>query len=142
MQIPKSKIVENLYTNGTKFLISVGGRKIPYIGYYHQINNKFYTGATNTNDSKTLFPITFKDIVSAIPFNINILCFVKKINEDNIKKVGENEFEKYSSDTQYVSVKVDITDPQSIKNAVTSLPQVQDLINNAINSLNNIRSNP
>jgi hypothetical protein len=141
MQVPKSKIVENLYTTGTKFLINISGRKIPYIGYYHQINNKFYTGATNTNDSKTLFPITFKDVASALPFNVNILCFVKKVNENNIKKVGENEFEKYSSDTQYVSVKVDITDPQSIKNAVTSLPQVQDLINSAINSLNSIRGN-
>jgi hypothetical protein len=129
MQVPKSKIVENLYTNGTKFLININGRKIPYIGYYHQINNKFYTGATNTNDSKTLFPITFKDVISALPFNVNILCFVKKINEDNIKKIGENEFEKYSSDTQYVSVKVDITDPISIADAFSKLPQVKDLIN-------------
>jgi hypothetical protein len=129
MQVPKSKIVENLYTNGTKFLININNRKIPYIGYYHQINNKFYTGATNTNDSKTLFPITFKDVISALPFNVNILCFVKRINEDNIKKIGENEFEKYSSDTQYVSVKVDITDPISIADAVSKLPQVKDLIN-------------
>ena len=129
MQVPKSKIVENLYTNGTKFLLSVGGRKIPYIGYYHQINNKFYTGSTNTNDSKLLSPITFRDVLSAIPFNVNILCFVKKINEDNIKKVGENEFEKYSSDTQYVSVKIDVTDPQSVADAVSKLPQVKDLIN-------------
>jgi len=141
MQIPKSKIVENLYTTGTKFLFSVGGRKIPYIGYYHQINNKFYTGATNTNDSKILYPITLRDIVSALPFNVNILCFVKKINENNIKKVGENEFAKYSSDPQYVSVKVDITDPQSITSAITQLPQVKDLISDAINSLNNIRRN-
>jgi hypothetical protein len=129
MQVPKSKIVENLYTNGTKFLLSIGGRKIPYIGFYHQINNKFYTGATNTNDSKLLSPITFRDVLSAIPFNVNILCFVKKINENNIKKIGENEFEKYSSDTQYVSVKVDITDPQSVADAVSKLPQVKDLIN-------------
>jgi hypothetical protein len=129
MQVPKSKIVENLYTNGTKFLININGRKIPYIGYYHQINNKFYTGATNTNDSKSLFLITFKDVISALPFNVNILCFVKKINENNIKKVGENEFEKYSSDSQYVSVKIDITDPVSIADAVSKLPQVKDLIN-------------
>lgn len=141
MQIPKSKIVENLYTSGTKFLLNIGGKKIPYIGYYHQINNKFYTGATNTNDSKQLLPITFKDVISAIPFNISIICFIKKVNENNIKKVGENEFEKYSSDPQYVSVKVDITNPQSIKDAVIKLPQVQDLINDAINSINNIRSN-
>jgi hypothetical protein len=129
MQVPKSKIVENLYTNGTKFLLSIGSKKIPYIGFYHQINNKFYTGATNTNDSKLLSPITFRDVLSAIPFNVNILCFVKKINENNIKKVGENEFEKYSSDTQYVSVKIDITDPVSIADAVSKLPQVKDLIN-------------
>ena len=129
MQVPKSKIVENLYTNGTKFLLSIGSKKIPYIGFYHQINNKFYTGATNTNDSKLLSPITFRDVLSAIPFNVNILCFVKKINENNIKKVGENEFEKYSSDTQYVSVKIDIKDPVSIADAVSKLPQVKDLIN-------------
>jgi hypothetical protein len=66
---------------------------------------------------------------------------VKKINENSIKKVGENEFEKYSSDPQYVSVKVDITDPQSITSAITQLPQVKDLISDAINSLNNIRRN-
>jgi len=129
MQIPKSKIVENLYTTGTKFLISIGGKKVPYIGFYHQINNKFYTGATNTDDSQVLFPITVKDIIAALPFNVNILCFVKKINENNIKKVGENEFEKYSSDPQYVSVKVDVTNPQSIKDAIVRLPQIKNFIN-------------
>ena len=129
MQIPKSKIVENLYTTGTKFLISIGGRRVSYIGFYHQINNKFYTGATNTDDSQVLFPITVKDVIAALPFNVSTLCFVKKINENSIKKVGENEFEKYSSDPQYVSVKVDITNPQSIKDAIVRLPQIKNFIN-------------
>lgn len=58
-QIPKSRIKENQYTNGTgignnltlRFVIS----KIPYIGFYNIINgSKYFTGKIYTDKSKPL----------------------------------------------------------------------------------------
>jgi hypothetical protein len=58
-QIPKNRIVENQYTNGTgigknlalRFTIS----RIPYIGFYNIINgNKYFTGKTYTEASRPL----------------------------------------------------------------------------------------
>lgn len=59
MNIPKSKITENQYTNGTgigknitlRFTIS----KIPYVGFYNIVNGtKYFTGRTYTDKSKSL----------------------------------------------------------------------------------------
>ena len=58
MYFPKSQIKENLYTDGTEYM--VGATKKPYKGYYFQVsNNKKYTGK-NTDDlpNNQLQPLT------------------------------------------------------------------------------------
>ena len=59
IQIPKSRILENQYTNGTGLGQNLALRfvrsKIPYIGYYVVINgNKYFTGKTYSDKSKPL----------------------------------------------------------------------------------------
>jgi hypothetical protein len=58
-QIPKSRIKENQYTNGTgignnlslRFTVS----KVPYVGFYNIINNnKYFTGKVYDTNSKSL----------------------------------------------------------------------------------------
>ena len=58
-QIPKSRIAENQYTNGTGIGNNLALRfttsKIPYVGFYSIINNnKYFTGKTFTDTSKSL----------------------------------------------------------------------------------------
>jgi hypothetical protein len=59
IQVPKNKIVENQYTNGTGIGKNISLRfvksKIPYIGFYSIINgNKYFSGKTYTEDSRPL----------------------------------------------------------------------------------------
>lgn len=58
-QIPKNKIVENQYTNGTGIRNNITLRftrtQIPFIGFYNVINgNKYFSGKTYTEKSKPL----------------------------------------------------------------------------------------
>lgn len=57
--IPKSRIQESLYTNGTGIGANIALRyidnRVPYIGFYNIINgNKYSTGKTFDNNSKSL----------------------------------------------------------------------------------------
>jgi hypothetical protein len=57
--IPKSRILENQYTNGTGIGNNLSLRfissKIPYVGFYNIVNgNKYSTGKTFTETSKPL----------------------------------------------------------------------------------------
>jgi len=53
MYYPKSKIIENLYTNGSEFVVSSTGK--PYQGLYHStFDGNYYTGADHTNSSLQL----------------------------------------------------------------------------------------
>jgi len=59
MQIPKSKILESQYTNGTGIGKNIALRfavsKIPYIGYYVVVNgNKYFAGKTYNAKAKPL----------------------------------------------------------------------------------------
>ena len=59
IQIPKSRILENQYTNGTGIGKNIALRfvrsKIPYIGYYVVINgNKYFTGRAYNDKSRPL----------------------------------------------------------------------------------------
>jgi len=58
--IPKDKIVENLYTNGNKFVFKSNTKKF-YKGYYCNIliNNKFFTEKTFNKNSKELVESRF-----------------------------------------------------------------------------------
>jgi hypothetical protein len=58
-QIPKSRILENQYTNGTGLGKNLALRfissKIPYIGFYNIISGtKYFSGAEYTEESKPL----------------------------------------------------------------------------------------
>ena len=78
--IPKSRIVENQYTNGTGFgknvLLRFPDTKKPYIGFYTVINgNKYYSGKEYIESSQLLeqytLPINPSAVASAgsIPLN-------------------------------------------------------------------------
>lgn len=59
IQVPKNKIVEDQYTNGTGIKKNLTLRfvksKIPYIGFYCIINgSKYFSGKTYTESSKPL----------------------------------------------------------------------------------------
>jgi len=59
IQVPKNKIVENQYTNGTGIGKNISLRfvksKLPYIGFYSIINgNKYFSGKTYTEESRPL----------------------------------------------------------------------------------------
>jgi hypothetical protein len=58
------------------------------------------------------------------------MFFVKKQNENSIKKVGENEFNTYTNDPLYITVKIDVTNPLSIENAKNILPGITQYLNN------------
>ena len=116
-QIPKSRIKENQYTNGTgignnltlRFVIS----KVPYIGFYNVINNtKYFTGKTYDNNSK---PLEKYNIVKTNPLstasagsvvtgkNLNTQTkitryFYKDLtsNNINIKEINQSSFNKLS----------------------------------------------
>lgn len=58
-QIPKNRIVENQYTNGTGIGKNLALRfvrsRIPYIGFYNVVNgNRYFTGKTYTEESRPL----------------------------------------------------------------------------------------
>jgi hypothetical protein len=57
--IPKSRIQESLYTNGTGIGANIALRyvdnRVPYLGFYNIVNgNKYSTGKTFDNNSKSL----------------------------------------------------------------------------------------
>jgi hypothetical protein len=98
--IPKSRIIENQYTNGTGIGNNITLRfpttKIPYVGFYTIINGvKYYSGKLYTENSKLLeqyaIPINPSTIVSngSVPLNtINqkegIRYFYKDLTSSNI----------------------------------------------------------
>jgi hypothetical protein len=68
IQIPKNRILENQYTNGTGIGKNLALRfvrsKIPYIGFYCVINgSKYFTG--KTYDDKTSRPLEKYNIIQA-----------------------------------------------------------------------------
>jgi hypothetical protein len=98
--IPKSRIIENQYTNGTGIGNNITLRfpttKIPYVGFYTIINGvKYYSGKLYTENSKLLeqyaIPINPSTIVSngSVPLNIinqkeGIRYFYKDLTSSNI----------------------------------------------------------
>ena len=107
-QIPKSRIKENQYTNGTgignnltlRFTVS----KVPYIGFYNVINNnKYFTGKVYDTNSKSLekyniiqtassviasrgsIPTLAGSLSSEITSDPSIRYFYKELNQSSIK---------------------------------------------------------
>jgi len=118
-QIPRSRIKENQYTNGTgigdnltlRFVIS----RIPYVGFYNVVNgSKYFTGKTYSDKSKSLEKYNLLQVASSviasrgsIPTTINSLLptlnnpevsfnqpvryFYKELNQNpiNIKEINQ-----------------------------------------------------
>jgi hypothetical protein len=122
-QIPKNRIKENQYTNGTgignnlslRFTVS----KVPYIGFYNIINgNKYFTGKIYNTNSKSLEKYNIiKTIPSAIAasgsiatgINLNtsvkgIRYFYKDLTSSsiNIKEINQSSFNQLSGNPSMI----------------------------------------
>jgi hypothetical protein len=122
-QIPKNRIKENQYTNGTgignnlslRFTIS----KVPYVGFYNIINgNKYFTGKVYDTNSKSLEKYNIiKTIPSAIAasgsiatgINLNtsvkgIRYFYKDLTSSsiNIKEINQSSFNQLSGNPSMI----------------------------------------
>lgn len=128
-QYPNNIIKKNLHTYGKDFFLN--GK--PYIGYYYQLEDKFYAGEEPTLNDPELVDIKKALLQLAknkVKEKAGTMFFVKKQNENSIKKVGENEFNTYTNDPLYITVKIDVTNPLSIENAKNILPGITQYLNN------------
>jgi hypothetical protein len=122
-QIPKSRIKENQYTNGTgignnlslRFTVS----KVPYVGFYNIINNnKYFTGKVYDTNSKSLEKY---NIIQTLPSAIaaagsiatginlnasigNIRYFYKDLTSSNIniKEINQSSFNQLSGNPSMI----------------------------------------
>jgi hypothetical protein len=115
--IPKSRIQENLYTNGTgignNLTLRLADNKTSYIGFYTVINGtKYYSGKTYTENSKLLeqyrIPINSSAIASAgsVPLNSflssvssgGIRYFYKDLtsSDNSIKEIDKKAYDQLS----------------------------------------------
>jgi hypothetical protein len=122
-QIPKNRIKENQYTNGTgignnlslRFTVS----KVPYVGFYNVINgSKYFTGKVYDNNSK---PLEKYNIIQTLPSVIaaagsiatganlntsigNIRYFYKDLtsNNINIKEINQSSFNQLSGNPSMI----------------------------------------
>jgi hypothetical protein len=123
--IPKSRIIENQYTNGTgvgnNITLRLPNSKTPYIGFYTVVNgNKYYTGKIYNQDSKLLEQYSLNtnpnNIVSSgsVPLNNvtqkgGIRYFYKDLTSSNIliKEIDRNAYNqlvnKFSNTYQVIS---------------------------------------
>jgi hypothetical protein len=101
MKYPVGVIKENLFTQGNEFIL----REEQYIGYYHSIYDKFYTGKTNTNNSEELIVIgeIFKNNTSNEKHKDNINYFIKRINENVTKQVDVNQYNLVKNNPLYTT---------------------------------------
>ena len=81
-QIPKSRILENQYTNGTglgnNLALRFASSKIPYIGFYNIISGtKYFSGAKYTETSSSLEKY---DILAAAASLVGVTSIATKTN--------------------------------------------------------------
>jgi hypothetical protein len=122
-QIPKNRIKENQYTNGTgignnlslRFTVS----KVPYVGFYNIVNgNKYFTGKVYDTNSK---PLEKYNIIKTLPSAIaaagsiatganlntsirNIRYFYKDLTSSNIniKEINQSSFNQLSGNSSMI----------------------------------------
>jgi hypothetical protein len=122
-QIPKNKIKENQYTNGTgignnlslRFTVS----KVPYIGFYNIINgNKYFTGKIYDTNSKSLEKYniikTNPSVIAAAgsiatgknltDFENQIRYFYKDLTSSsiNIKEINQSSFNQLAGNSSMI----------------------------------------
>jgi hypothetical protein len=126
-QYPAGIITENLYTSGGKFVLN----KNPYIGYYHQIADKYYTESTQTDNSKELTLLSDfikQQVPEKSSYDSTKFYFIRKINDKIIRNVGVNEYNKVKNNPSYTAIEVDSTDPVSVFEATNKFPEIKNLI--------------
>jgi hypothetical protein len=139
IQYPLNISKTNLYTTGKEYILN--GK--PYIGYYNQVANFYYTGNTQTSSSQQLIPLSEyigqKQINKSL-FDPTKLYIIKKINENIIRNVGINEYNNVQGNPTYKSIIVDSTNSNSISDAIKQFPEISNLIDasSTINNINNI----
>ena len=122
-QIPKNRLKENQYTNGTgignnlslRFTVS----KVPYVGFYNIVNgNKYFTGKVYDTNSKSLEKY---NIIKTLPSAIaaagsivtganlntsigNIRYFYKDLTSSNIniKEINQSSFNQLSGNSSMI----------------------------------------
>ncbi len=85
--IPKSRIIENQYTNGTgvgnNIILRFADTKKSYMGFYTIVNgNKYYSGKTYDKDSKLLeqYKAPINPIAIASAGSIPLNTFLSNVN--------------------------------------------------------------
>lgn len=128
MKYPRGVIKDNLYTAGGRFHLN----NKPYIGWYHSIDGQFFSGASSSDGySKKLiqFQTEFpKEKIKIESYKPNIKYFTKRINEGFAKSIGLNDFNNYSTNVLYKTVKVDLNDIESVNKAKELIPELKNLI--------------
>jgi hypothetical protein len=129
MQLPSNLVKQNQYASIGKFFFKDSLQ--PYSGYYNQIGTKYYTGKFYDKDSLEL--LSLKDtllskVKKVVPFDVSKRYFIKKTNETNIQEIGGNKFQEYINNPLYVAVEVDVTNPTSVQQATTTLPELKNFI--------------
>lgn len=124
-QVPKNRIKENQYTNGTgigdnlslRFVVS----RVPYIGFYNVINgSKYFTGKTYSTNSKPLEKYNIIQTASSViasngsiptttglfnnlstPPNQPVRYFYKELNQPqiNIKEINQSAYNQLSTES-------------------------------------------
>jgi hypothetical protein len=141
--IPKSKIIENQYTNGTgignNITLRFSNTKTPYVGFYTIINGtKYYSGKSYTESSKLLeqyaVPINSNNIASSgsVPLNtINqkegIRYFYKDLTSSNIlikeidRKAYNQLINKFTNTYQVISYNSNIQTLEDVNKQMPGL---------------------
>ena len=80
MRPPINQILENLYTKGNEYILAKTYDN--YVGYYHSVSGKYYTGATYNEKAIELVPYTEKREVAA--YNLSKIDPVYMRNNPNV----------------------------------------------------------
>ena len=145
IQIPKNRIVEDQYTNGTGINKNLTLRfvksKIPYVGFYCIVNNnKYFSGKTYTESSRplekyNLFQVAASAVAAAgtiatkagsllDPKNKTIRYFYKDLTNPNIL-IKEIDQKAYNSDYQ---VLVYDSEVQTLDDANQQMPGLREFL--------------
>ena len=152
IQIPKNKIVENQYTNGTGIGKNISLRfvksKIPYIGFYSIVNgSRYFSGKTYTESSRPLEKYNIIQVAASAvaaagtvatkagslfdPKNKTLRYFYKDLTNSNIliKEIDQKAYNelasKKSSDYQVLSFD---SETQTLDEANQQMPGLREFL--------------
>lgn len=120
MKYPSGITNTDLYTIGNRFYLNNN----PYIGYYHIIDNKFFTERLPGKYSKELVQYP-QDIKNNKSLDINKKYFIKKINEGFVKLIGINEYQNYINNPLYKTIEIDESNIDELNKAKQTIPEIK-----------------